>query len=101
MSYTESNTGGKGRPTSEEAAIHAAHTAPLLRDAIIKVMRATDRAMTADEVAKAMRLSILSIRPRVSELAKDGRLIDAGERGRNASGRSAVRWRVSDREAQQ
>lgn len=101
MSYTESNTGWKGQPTSEEAAIHASITAPFLRDAIIKVMTATGRPMTADEVAKAMRLSVLSIRPRVSELAKAGRLIDAGERGRNASGRSAVRWKIAERRAQQ
>ncbi|RMC33735.1 hypothetical protein [Paracoccus alkanivorans] len=96
MPYTDSNTGWKGQSTSEEAAIHAATKAPFLRDAIIRVMKAVARPMTADEVAKAMRLSVLSIRPRISELAKAGKLIDAGERGRNASGRSAVRWKIAE-----
>ncbi|RNF34192.1 hypothetical protein [Paracoccus methylarcula] len=100
MPFTESQTGWKGKPTSEEAAHHAALAAPRLRDAIIQVMKGVGQPMTADEVAKAMRLSVLSIRPRISELAKAGRLIDTGERGRNASGRSAMRWRVSERESQ-
>lgn len=93
---TESQTGWKGKPTSEEAAHHAALTAPKLRAAVLNVMKVIDRPMTADEVAQAMNLSVLSIRPRISELAKAGKLIDTGERGKNRSGRSAVRWKVAE-----
>lgn len=49
---------------------------------------------TADEVASALCLSVLSVRPRFSELRRLGRIEDTGERRTNASGRSAAVWRV-------
>jgi hypothetical protein len=48
--------------------------------------------MTADEVAEAIGESILNVRPRVSELAKQGRVRDSGLRGVTASGHSAAKW---------
>lgn len=45
--------------------------------------------MTADEAAARIGLSILTVRPRVSELVKMGILHDTGERRRNLSGHSA------------
>jgi len=38
--------------------------------------------------------SNLSIRPRITELVLQGRIFDTGERRRNASGKSAIVWRV-------
>ena len=49
---------------------------------------------TADEVAAAVGRSILSIRPRISELRAKGLIEPTTERRRNASGKSAVVWRV-------
>lgn len=49
--------------------------------------------MTADECANRMGESVLSIRPRFSELAAKAQIIDTGERRENASGRRAVVWR--------
>jgi hypothetical protein len=51
--------------------------------------------LTADEIAAGMDRSPWAIRPRVSELRKEGRVISSG-RGRNpSSGLSANLWRAA------
>jgi len=52
---------------------------------------------TADELAYRLGESVLSIRPRVTELHKQGKLEPTGERHRNESGASAHCWRVTRR----
>lgn len=83
--------GACDRDTSRAAAASVAQTAPLLRE---RVLDAYERStgMTADECAGRLGLSILSIRPRVTELARLGKLRDSGERRLNGSGRSAIVW---------
>lgn len=49
---------------------------------------------TADEIAQALGESILSIRPRVSELRRMG-LIDSDGKGRNKSGATAHQWKAA------
>jgi predicted Rossmann fold nucleotide-binding protein DprA/Smf involved in DNA uptake len=49
-------------------------------------------ALTADQCAQRLGLPILSIRPRLSELRKTGRIRDSGERGYNHSGKKAIVW---------
>ncbi len=49
---------------------------------------------TADEVADMLKLSVLSIRPRFTELLKAGRIEDTGIRRKNVSGRNATVWRL-------
>lgn len=49
---------------------------------------------TADEIAEIVGETVLAIRPRLSELKKLGKIEPTGERGKNASGQSAHRWRV-------
>ena len=49
---------------------------------------------TADEVAGKLGISILSVRPRFSELAASGRLVDTGERRSNSSGKMAKVWKI-------
>lgn len=48
--------------------------------------------LTADTLAERLDLSILYVRPRVSELATQQRIVPSGERGRNASGKLAHKW---------
>ena len=49
--------------------------------------------MTADEVARAIGKSILSVRPRIAELSKLGKIEDSGKRRPNDSGKVATVWR--------
>lgn len=51
---------------------------------------------TADEIAYALGYSILTVRPRVSELNRMQKIADSGARRKNASGRNAIVWRVRD-----
>lgn len=49
--------------------------------------------MTPDEVAAAMDISLLTIRPRFSELSNLGLIEKTGDRRANASGLKAYVWR--------
>ena len=50
---------------------------------------------TADEIAAELGASILSIRPRVSELNRLGVIEKTAERRKNASGMTATVWRLA------
>jgi predicted ArsR family transcriptional regulator len=83
--------GAKREGTSADAAEAMADKAATLRAAVRAALR-VDR-LTADECAAVLGHSVLSIRPRVTELFKMGEIEDAGERRKNASGRNAIVWR--------
>jgi len=76
--------------TSREAAESIAPKAPVLRERALSVLR--ERPSTADEVSEALGESVLSIRPRVSELAATNTIYDTGLRRRNIFGRNCVVW---------
>ncbi len=50
---------------------------------------------TADEMAAVLLESVLSIRPRFSELKRLGLIIDTRIRRKNESGKSAIVWALS------
>jgi hypothetical protein len=50
---------------------------------------------TADEIALRLKLSILTVRPRVSELGRMNLIIQTIERRKNASGMSARVWKLA------
>ncbi len=54
--------------------------------------------LTPDEVAQLLSLSVLTVRPRCSELLRRGRLVDSGDRRSNDSGRLAKVLVVSNSE---
>lgn len=83
--------GAQDRDTSHAAADHAAETAPQLRARALSVLEHSN-GLTADEVAGRLGLSILSIRPRLTELSRLGKVRDSGLRRPNASGRNAIVW---------
>lgn len=83
--------GFKARETAEAAA--ASIPAADLRARVLALVERTN-GVTADECAGRLGLSILSVRPRFSELARLGKVRDTGERRKNASGRSAIVWQA-------
>lgn len=83
--------GFKARETSASAASDMAETAPRLRTRALKALERSN-GLTADEVAGRLGLSILSIRPRISELTRLGKVRDSGERRLNSSGKRAIVW---------
>jgi predicted ArsR family transcriptional regulator len=86
-----STPGAQDRDTSRAAADEIAPTAPLLRAQALAVLERSN-GLTADEVAGRLGLSILSIRPRLTELARLGKVRDGGGRRKNKSGRKAIVW---------
>ena len=85
--------GAKVPGTSQQAAESMKPTAATLR---IQCMLFIDiKPMTADECAELMGASVLTIRPRISELNKLGKIIDTGIRRPNKSGRNAVVWKAA------
>lgn len=92
FSYAESypiTPGWKARDTSRQAAERV--PAALLRGKVLAEFE-RQKYLTADEAAQALGLSVLSIRPRVTELAHLHKIMDSGSRRPNASGRSAIVW---------
>jgi hypothetical protein len=77
---------------SRQAALDMAPKAPTLRDQCFK--RIEQAPMTADEVAESLEKPIWSIRPRIAELAKLGKVEDSGNRRNNSSGKMATVWRI-------
>jgi predicted ArsR family transcriptional regulator len=86
--------GYKERGCTSEAAAHAIeHEAKTLRADVLFALK--QHPMTADEVAARLRRSILSIRPRLSELRSHGKIVPTGVLRANASGKKAKEWRAA------
>ncbi|HLO78171.1 MAG TPA: hypothetical protein VK196_17080 [Magnetospirillum sp.] len=88
--------GAKEETTSRDAAraIEASGRAPTLREAVALHFKA-GHASTADEVAKALREEPWTIRPRVTELYKQGLIVRTGERRLSMGGRPSHVYRVA------
>lgn len=81
--------------TSRAAARSIAPSSARLRSIVLDAFRAAGPAgLTADEAAERLDLSVLAVRPRVSELGKAGALVDTRTRRANHSGRKAIVWRA-------
>ncbi len=77
---------------SREAATAERGRAATFRDLVLQYL--TEREGTADECAEWCEASVLTIRPRFSELLKLGKIEDSGVRRKNESGHAATVWRV-------
>lgn len=87
--------GFKAEGTSRDAAVAAAGDSVLLRERVYTAIKSAGAGgMTADEAAKVMGRTVLSVRPRVTELAQTNRIEDTGQRRANDSGRKANAWRA-------
>ncbi len=84
--------GHQDTDTSKEAAESIKPCVVSLRLACLSALGINP--MTADEVASSLRKSILSIRPRLTELRRLGQIEDTGWRRPNESGKRAIVWRV-------
>lgn len=85
--------GWKKVGTSSEAAHAVKSKAATLREKVLRVL--SFAALTADEVAQRIDESVLSVRPRLSELSARGMIEETGQRRRNASGKMAAVWRAA------
>lgn len=83
--------GFKRRETSAEAAEAMRPKASRLKRLCLNAL-AEYGALTADEIADRLEIDRLAIRPRCSELASLGQIVDTGQRRINESGKRAIVW---------
>ena len=87
--------GFKERSTSLEAARAVAGSAENLRAEVLAAIKnAGERGLTADEAAFKLGRSVLSVRPRVSELRKAGKIAATVDRRVNHSRLLAKAWKA-------
>ena len=84
---------------SEQAAEAITGTANKMRAAVLAQLAQYPGGATADEIAKDLDLSVLSVRPRVSELNRTGKIKQTGARRKNESGMTATVWRIAPQAA--
>jgi predicted transcriptional regulator len=90
--------GYQARDTSKAAATHITAECVTLRQrsfALIGNISEPERWRTPDEIAELLHESVLSIRPRMTELVRFGLIEDSDQRRSNASGRMAIVYRRS------
>lgn len=91
--------GYKEAETSKAAAIAMKPRASKLRDRAMEQLQIEThygRGCTADELAERCKVTVLSMRPRITELNKLGLIEKSGIRRKNASGQTAHVWRAKD-----
>jgi predicted ArsR family transcriptional regulator len=86
--------GFKTAGPSEDAAKAISGKAARMRAMVLQKIAQCPAGATADEIAKDLNLSVLSIRPRVSELNRNGEIEQTGARRKNESGMTATVWRI-------
>ncbi|SHN66584.1 hypothetical protein SAMN05444170_1000 [Bradyrhizobium erythrophlei] len=84
--------GYKSLGPSEQAAVAVCNTAKALRDQVLRTICDSPAGLSADAVADRLGKSVLSVRPRVSELRRLGEIQPTTQRVKNASGMSATVW---------
>ena len=85
--------GWKRQETSREAAETMAPKAASLRTKVISTLNRHPSGITPDECAALLNLDVLAIRPRFSELNREGLIEKTGDRRANRSGLRANVWR--------
>jgi predicted ArsR family transcriptional regulator len=93
MPYLDNTIGYRARDTSFEA---AQAISPSVATWTAKVLAAleTHGDLTPDEAADKLRVSVLTVRPRFTELCEAGRIVDTGLRRPNANNRKTIVWRL-------
>lgn len=82
-----------GRDTSRAAATFIGTViAPNLRERVYEELKIAPG--STDQVAERLEITVLSARPRFTELVRLGLIEDTGRRHINESGRSAIIWQV-------
>lgn len=90
--YYPHQPGYKREGTSKAAARQMRNKAPSLRDRALEVLQRFE--MNVDEIAHALNVSPLALRPRITELFRMGKIRDTGNLRSNDSGKLAIVWGI-------
>tara|TARA_R100000808_G_scaffold3230_4_gene11636 strand:+ start:1997 stop:2290 length:294 start_codon:yes stop_codon:yes gene_type:complete len=81
-----------GKRETSRAAAETLKNPNSLRALALKAIQTAEQGLTADEIASYLRVSKLSIRPRITELNRLHEIFDSGIRRKNSSGKKAIVW---------
>jgi predicted ArsR family transcriptional regulator len=87
--------GFKAHGPSQDAAKAISGKANRMRAAVLAKIAQNPAGATADEIAHELGLSVLSVRPRVSELKRSGEIRQTTMRRKNESGMTATVWQLA------
>lgn len=87
--------GFKTAGPSQDAAKAITGKANRMRAMVLQKIAQCPAGATADEIAHDLGLSVLSVRPRVSELKRTGEIRQTGTRRKNDSGMTATVWQLA------
>lgn len=85
--------GWKARETSRAAADAIAPQAKSLRARVYDEIKKAPG--TPEQIAHRLKVPLMNVRPRCSELAAKGLIVDSEARGTAMGGRKAIIWRVA------
>ena len=93
MPYTEQKIGYQKTDTSEAAARSNYPGKLTARDRVLQLLQKMPLSMTSHEIADVLRIPEVTVRPRLSELKNDNKIVDSGERGETPWGKKCIKWR--------
>jgi hypothetical protein len=93
MGYTKEGIGYQFNSCSEEAANFNIEGKISIREEVRKLFN-TGQSLTVEEVSLILNKAEISVKPRLSELRKEGFLIDSGERKRGKWGTNITVWKA-------
>ena len=98
MNLTYPNQAGyQKQSTSKEAAEDINKKLPHLRDRVLQVIKNKGKyGATPEEVASLLNITILSVRPRFTELKWSDHIIVTGEKRKNEFNKNIIVWRYND-----
>tara|TARA_B100000029_G_scaffold480583_1_gene528742 strand:- start:1389 stop:1616 length:228 start_codon:yes stop_codon:yes gene_type:complete len=68
-----------------------------LRDKVLQVIQNKGKyGATPEEVASLLNITILSVRPRFTELKLSNHIVDSGEKRKNEFNKNIIVWRYND-----
>ena len=89
--------GYRKQSTSKEAAEDINKKLPHLRDKVLQVIQNKGKyGATPEEVASLLNITILSVRPRFTELKLSNHIVDSGEKRKNEFNKNIIVWRYND-----
>jgi predicted HTH transcriptional regulator len=93
MPYTQDGIGYQKTDTSRAAARSNYPGKLTARDRVLQLLQKVPLSMSSHEIADVLRIPEVTVRPRLSELKNDNKIVDSGERGETPWGKKCIKWR--------
>lgn len=94
MPYRKSGVGYQKTDTSLQSAVSVEKRAETLRERVLKAMKEARRPLATHEIADLIQSPYVSVQPRISELRRDRRVRDSGQRAMTGWGKLCIKWEL-------